>query len=420
MKTPVDLLIEHTAQVVSPVDPGGPRIGKAMEQLRIVRDGALAIDRGRIVAVGRTSALRGRFRPKQRIDAKGLVATPGLVDPHTHVVFAGARYDEFEQRIQGASYEQIHRAGGGILLSVRQTRAATTACLIQESKARLARMLRNGTTTAEVKSGYALDLQGEIRMLKAIRRLGRKTPITLVPTFLGAHALPRKYRRRPSRFVDLVVGRMIPAVARRGLARFCDVFCEPGCFTPSQSRRILNAGRAHGLLPKIHADEFVRSGGTQVAVEVEAVSADHLGAIQRRDIRALAASRTIATLLPGTMYFLGKATYPPARALIDAGVAVALGTDFNPGSNPCGSLPMAMNQACVLLEMTPAEALTACTLNAAYACAVGRSAGSLDPQKAADVVLWDTDDYRQIVFEYGTNLVHTVIKGGRIVHRARS
>lgn len=415
MKPPVDLLIKGAAQLVTPRDRGSPCRGGDLGEPRIIRNGALAVRGGRIAAIGTTPALSKRFRPKRTLDASGRVLTPGLVDPHTHFIFAGDRFDEFELRLRGASYEQISRGGGGILSSVRRTRSASLETLVEESLPRLRRMLATGTTTAEIKSGYALDPTGEIRMLEAVRALSGKTPVTLIPTFLGAHALPRNYRRKPDRYVDLVVERMLPEVARRRLARFCDVFCEPGFFTPAQSRRVLEAGKAHGLTPRIHADEFVRSGGAKLATELGAISADHLGAIRKQDIRLLARSETIATLLPGTLYFLRKPHVPPARELIRAGAAVALGSDFNPGSNLSGSLPMAMNQACLMTGLSPAEALTACTLNAAYACGVGKEVGSLTNGKRADAVLWAVDDYRQIAFEYGSPLVHTVLKGGRIV-----
>lgn len=340
--------------------------------------------------------------------------TPGLVDPHTHVVYAGSRTREFELRVCGVTYEEIARRGGGILSTVNATRSAGVAGLVRESLPRLARMLGCGTTSAEVKSGYALDVEGEIAMLRAIRRLAAAQPISLVATFLGAHAVPREFAGRRERFLDLMVEKALPRVARDGLARYCDVFCEPGFFTPAESRRVLLAARRHGLEGKIHADEFVRTGGARLAADLGAASADHLGAISGNDVEALANSPTIAVLLPGTMYFLNKSQRAPARALIDAGAAVAIGTDCNPGTNMCVSMPMAMNQACVMLSMTPAEALTGATLNAAYACGLGRQAGSLDVGKWADLVIWDCPDYRFLAYEYGASLARIVIKRGRV------
>jgi imidazolonepropionase len=418
MRERVDLLVVGALQIATPTDAGGAARGRRQGSLALIEDGAVAVRKGLVVAVGPGSELRRRFSSRRTLDAGGRLVTPGLVDPHTHVLYAGSRAHEFELRLSGATYEEISRAGGGILSTVEATRGAGMPGLIRETLPRLARMLRGGTTSAEVKSGYALDVRGELASLRAIRRLGSIQPLSLVSTFLGAHAIPREYSRRRGRYVDLLVERAIPRVARERLARFCDVFCEPGFFTPAESRRILLSARQRGLDSKIHADEFVRSGGARLASDLGAVSADHLGAITPRDVELLAASPTIAVLLPGTLYFLRKPHRPPARALIGAGAAVALGTDCNPGSNMCASMPMAMNQACLMLGMTPAESLVAGTLNAAYACGLGREAGSLDPGKWADLVIWDCPDYRHIPYEYGSNLVRIVVKRGRVVWRA--
>ena len=412
MAESVDLIISHAAELVTHGAPGVPARGALMRPL-VIPDGAVAIRGGRCVGFGVTSFVRRSFRPRRTLDASGRVVTPGLVDAHTHVAFAGTRVAEFEMRARGASYDEIARSGGGILSSVRSTRAAGTAEIVRQTLPRLRRMLSNGTTTAEVKSGYALDPSGEIAMLRAIRKLNALQPIALVPTFLGAHAVPPEYRNRRSRYVDLIVRRMIPAAAR--LARFCDVFCEPGYFSVSESSRILNAGRLHGLEPKLHADEFKHSGGAKLAALLGAVSADHLGAIDASDIRVLAASNTIAVLLPGTLYTLGSRRLPPARRLIDAGAAVALGTDCNPGTNLCTSLPAAMNQACVMLGMSPTESLLAATCNSAHAVGLGDTAGSIAGGRWADLVIWDADDHRRIAYEYGAGLASLVLKRGRVV-----
>jgi len=408
----VDLIIAHAGELVTHGAPGVPARGALMRPL-VIRDGAVAIRDGRCVGFGVSSFVRRSFTARRTLDATGKVVTPGLVDAHTHVAFAGSRIAEFEMRARGASYEEIAAAGGGILSSVRATRAAGTAGIVRQTLPRLRQMLASGTTTAEVKSGYCLDPAGEIALLRAIRRLNKLQPITLIPTLLGAHAVPPEYRARRNRYVETIVGRMIPAAAN--LARFCDVFCEPGYFSAAESRRILQAGRLHGLLPKIHADEFSRSGGAALAVRIGAISADHLGAIDASDIRALAASDTVSVLLPGTLYTLGKRRLPPARRLIDSGAAVALGTDCNPGTNLCTSLPATMNQACVMLGMSPTEALLAATCNSAHAVGEGDSAGSIAGGRWADLVLWDTDDHRRIAYEYGASLASVVLKRGRVV-----
>lgn len=417
-KEPIDLLVLGASQVATPVDPGGPCKGRRQGTLRLIQKGAVAIRKGLVVETGPTPELRRRYATRQTLDARGRLVTPGLVDPHTHVVYAGSRAHEFELRAGGMRYEEISQSGGGILSTVRATRSAGVARLALASLPRLARMLRCGTTSAEIKSGYALNLDGELALLRAIRRLAAAQPISLVPTFLGAHAVPREFAGRREAFVDLIVERALPRVAREGLARYCDVFCEPGFFTPAESRRVLLAARRYGLEAKIHADEFTRSGGARLAADLGAASADHLGAISPKDVEALAGSPTVAVLLPGTMYFLNKPQRPPARSLIRAGVAVAIGTDCNPGTNMCWSMPMAMNQSCVMLSMTPAEALTAATLNAAYACGLGRAAGSLDAGKWADLAIWDCPDYRFLSYEYGATLARTVIKRGRVAWQA--
>ncbi len=408
----VDLLLVRAGELVTLKGGAHPRIGGEMSELSILPDGAVAVRKGRIVDVGPTREIAKAYRGRETLDAKGALVTPGLVDAHTHLVFAGTREREFEMRIRGASYMEIAQAGGGILSTVDKVRAASKEDLIRETRPRLRRMLEYGTTTAEVKSGYGLTTADEVKMLEAVRDLAKREPVDLVPTFLGAHEVPREFRGKRDEYVHLVCREMIPAVA--GLARFCDVFCEPGVFTEDESRRILETGKAHGLTPKVHAEEFLESGGAELAADVGAASADHLMAISEYGIRALRGSGTVAVLLPGTSFFLGGGRYAPARKLIEAGVPVALGSDFNPGSSMTFNLPLILSIACTQMRMTPAEALCAATVNAAYACGVGAEVGSIEAGKRADLVIWDAADHRMIPYHYGVNLVRRVVKAGRV------
>ncbi|MBI2899959.1 MAG: imidazolonepropionase [Planctomycetes bacterium] len=408
-KKPVDLLVVHAGQLLTM--HGAVRAGAEMSDLATVPDGAVAIRRGRIVDVGTTGAIRSLYRAAETLNAKGALVTPGLVDPHTHLVFMGTREQEFEMRLRGASYMEIAQAGGGILSTVERVRAASKADLLREARPRLRRMLEYGTTTAEVKSGYGLTSADEVKMLEVVRDL--RGPVDLVPTFLGAHEVPREYKGRREEYVDLVCREMIPAVAK--LAKFCDVFCEAGVFTAEESRRILEAGKGQGLAPKLHAEEFENTGGAELAADVRAVSADHLMAISENGIRALKSSGTVAVMLPGTSFFLGGGRYAPARRLIEAGVPVALGSDFNPGSSMTFNLPLIMSIACTQMRMTPAEAWCAATVNAAHACGMGSEVGSIESGKKADLVVWDAADFRFVPYHYGVNLVRNVVKHGRIV-----
>lgn len=405
VKSQASLLIVRANQLVTPVDSGAPAAGCRQSELRTIPDGALAIQGDRIAAVGTTSEILKSFSGPV-VDARGCTVTPGLVDAHTHLVFAGSREHEFEMRIRGATYMEIARAGGGILSTVDALRRASVAELRALANARLRQMQRHGTTTAEVKTGYGLSLEDELKSLYVIRDLSG----SVVATFLGAHEIPREYRKRRKAYVRAVIA-MLKRIAP--LAKFCDVFCEMGVFSVDECRRILLEARRHGLLPKLHADEFVRSGGAQLAVEVGAVSADHLMAVNDRDIRALANSNTIAVLLPGTSFFLGKGRYAPGRKMIDAGVAVALGSDFNPGSCMSYNLALMMTIACTQMKLTPAEALVAATINSAYAVGLGREIGSLEPGKRADVVVWDAPNYVFIAYHYGVNLAREVILCGK-------
>ncbi len=391
---------------------------------------AVACWEGRIAAVGPRAAVEasieadglplGRFA---RVDAAGGSVTPGLIDPHTHLLFAGSREDELVQRQRGASYLDILAAGGGILSTVAATRAASEGELLAHGRRWLDEMLGHGVTTLEAKSGYGLDLETELRLVDVAYRLGREGPIDVVPTWLGAHAVPPEYRARPDgtdAYVRHLVDEQLPGIAAHGRARFADVFCEVGVFSQGQSRRVLEAARSLGLTPRLHADELAPSGGAELAAELGAASADHLATPSQAGIDALAAAAdagepVVATLLPVTTWFLMKDHHAPARAFIEAGVPVAIGTDFNPGTSPTPNLTLAMSFACINLRMSPDEALAAVTINAARALALEAEVGSLEPGKAADLVIWRVPTTDRIPYHPGADLVRTVIKRGRIV-----
>ena len=374
---------------------------------------------GRVVAVGPSAELRARFQAEITIDAGGRCVMPGFVDPHTHLPWAGDRAGEFEQRLAGATYMEIMNAGGGIMSTVRNTRQAGIDELVADNLPRLARMLRHGTTSAEAKTGYGLDTATEIKQLDAIVALAMAQPVELTPTYLPAHAVPAEYRGDTEGYVRLVIDEMLPAGAawmhERGISLFCDVFCEDGAFDLEQTRRILTAAAALGYRLKVHADEFVGLGGTKLAVELGAISADHLVMTPEADIIALGRGDTLAVGLPGTPFGLAHKEYTPARAILAAGGALALATDLNPGTTWCESMQMVIALACRYMGLTQAQAIVAATLNAAFAIGRGHDVGSLAPGYQADILILNVADYRQVGYRYGTNLVETVIKRGRIV-----
>ncbi|CAN5125562.1 imidazolonepropionase [soil metagenome] len=376
---------------------------------------AVAVQGGRITAVGPEADLRARFPQAEQVSCEGGLLTPGLVDSHTHAVFGRWRADEYVLRCQGVPYMEIARRGGGIHASVRDLRGRSEDELVELALPRLADMLRAGTTTAEVKSGYGLSTQDELKMLRTIRRLGALQPIDLIPTFLGAHEIPLEFREQQSSYVDLVVNQMIPAVAAEGLARFCDVFMEPGVFDRAQSERILRAGLEHGLIPKLHADELEGSGGAELAAELGAASADHLGAVSDMGVQALAGSGTVATLRPATLFFRGRPRFAPARALLDAGATVALATDFNPGSSPTPNLQFVLSAACSRMGMSPAEALRAATAGGARALQLDGGFGTLRTGAPADLVLWRVAGVAELPYRLATPLVAGVWKAGERV-----
>lgn len=422
----VDLLIHSAAQVVTCASPGGPKRGRAMADVGLVDEGAVAVADGEIVAVGSSDELRAGISARQSIDAGGRVVCPGFIDPHTHVVYAGDRVGEFELRVKGATYMEIMAAGGGIVSTMQATRAATVQQLVGATRPRLDTMLKLGTTTVEIKSGYGLDTGSELKMLEAAAVLDADHPADLMPTFLGAHATPPAYRGRAEAYIELVIEEMIPAAAEwfdavqfkiPDLKLFCDVFCEANVFDRDQSRRVLEAGLAHGMLPKIHADEFETLGGVALAVELGAASADHLDVTPPAEVEALAASGTVGVVLPAVNFNLGSKQFADARSMVDRGVAVALATDINPGSAPCPSMPLVMAIACRYQGLLPAEALNASTINAAWAIGQGERLGSIEVGKQADLLLIGAGDYRNLAYQFGMNLVELVIKRGQpVIH----
>jgi imidazolonepropionase len=410
-----DLIVTHARQLITCAGPA-PRSGSAQGEAPAIADGAVASLDGRIVFAGRSSDLERDVTPLPgavTLDASGRTIVPGFVDAHTHAMFAGDRRGELRQRLAGATYAQIAAAGGGIVATVAATRAASEDDLVGETRVRLDEMLACGTTTCEIKSGYGLTMESELRMLRAIRRLDREHAIDLVPTFMGAHEIPREYRERRDRYVDLVVDDMIPAVAQERLAAWCDVFCETGVFTPDESRRILDAGSRLGLAPRIHADELGPSGGSQVACEVRARSADHLIFVPPENMAAMAQAGVTATLLPNAAFYLKLGRFAPARDLIAAGVPVALATDVNPGGGFSPSMPFAMTLACFAMSMTFEEALAGATINGAWSLGVADTVGSLEPGKLMDAVAIDGDPVNLI--RAGAPAVAAVFKRGRLV-----
>ncbi len=417
MKEHCDLLIINANELLtlSSNEPG-PRRRKAMRELGIIYDGALAAREGRIVGVGSTNQILNRFEKRNTtlIDAMGKVVMPGFVDPHTHLIFAGSREEEYLMRISGASYLEILKEGGGIYSTVKATRRASDRELLENGKRILRRMLSNGTTTVEVKSGYGLRTFDEIRILKVIKRLQGELPIGIVPSFLGAHAVAPEYSRVPAKYVEILMREMIPEVARQGLADFCDIFCEDGAFDVDQSERILLAAKKDGMEAKMHVDEFGEGRGTEVAAKVRAVSADHLVHTEERGAKKLASRGVIGVVLPTTSLLLKSKRFANARMLIKTGVPLALGTDFSP-STWVESMQLVVNIACLELGLTPEEAIIAATVNSAEALGLGNEVGSLMEGKMADALILNIPTYRQLPYRFATNLVDQVVKRGMAV-----
>lgn len=414
-----DLIIEGAAELLTLTGVRNrPRRGEEMGDLGIIQRGALAARRGKIVWVGPAADLLTSVRPMafcKLIDAYGKTVMPGLVDPHTHLVFAGSRENEFAMRIQGKTYLEIAAAGGGINATVAATRQASKEELTFAARRSLNRMLPLGTTTVEAKSGYGLDIETEIKILEVIQGLNQDDPITVVPTFMGAHEIPPEFRQDPEAYVDLIIARMIPAVAERKLSRFCDVFCETGVFNVAQTERIFRAAQAAGMETRVHADELTDLGGAAMAARMKARTADHLLYANDDGIRAMAQAGVIAVLLPGTAYFLHMQRYARARDMIAAGVPVALATDFNPGSCMTESMPLIMNMACTQMRMLPAEAITAATVNAAWAIGEQDHIGTLEVGKQADILVLEAPNHAHLCYHFGVNLVERVVKDGKVV-----
>jgi imidazolonepropionase len=404
----------HAAQLVTLAGPPGARVGPALRELGVILDGGLLARDGVIEKVGASEEI-ARVLPNdvEVVEARGRVVLPGFVDAHAHPVFGGNRIDEFELRAGGASYEEIAAHGGGIRSTVRKTRAASEAELLALAQQRAKWFLRCGTTTMEAKSGYGLSLEEELKILRVVRQLNETTPIEFVPTFLGAHAIPEEFQGKPEQYVDCVVEQMLPEVVSQNLAESCDIFCERGYFDAAATRRVLGAAKAAGLKPRMHADQLTNSGAAALAAELGAVTADHLEQTDAAGIAALRAGGVQPVLLPGSVYALGATRYPAARAMIEAGLAVILATDFNPGSSPTPSIPMVLSLAVTHMKMTPAEAVAAATINAAHGLGRGDRIGSLEPGKRADFCLFDCADYREIAYWFGLPQVHSVYIRGR-------
>ena len=409
------LAVLHASQLVTLAGPKRPRVGAEMSELGIIRNGGMLIRDGKIDMIGPSNEIEKKSRDAEIVDASGRVVLPGFVDAHTHLVFAGNRLDDFERRARGETYAQIAKAGGGIWSTVEKTRAANDIDLLEQAKKHASWFLKCGTTTVEAKSGYGLTVDDELKILRVIRRLKDETPLEFVPTFLGAHAIPHEDRQSPQRYVDLVINEMLPRVAKEKLAEFCDVFCEEGYFDIERSREISTAAKKLGLKLRIHADQLSNSGGAKLAGELNATTADHLEKTEEQGIAAMKAGGVQPVLLPGSVYSLGSTCYPRTREMIETGLAVVIATDFNPGSSPSPSMPMMLSVACTQMRMSPAEAMTASTINAAYSLGRGDKIGSIEPGKLANFSIFDCEDYRELAYWFGFSQTGSVYVNGERV-----
>ena len=458
--SPTTLFFRNAAQLLTLAGPPAPRRGAALGELGIITHGGLLTEGKTILRVGTTRPLeREALRLRaEAIDCRGRVVMPGFVDSHTHLIFAGSRVNDYELRLRGKTYEEIAKAGGGIQSSAQRIRKTGISALAQLAGEFLEQFAAHGTTTVEVKSGYGLDVDQEVKILRVIRALRADTALDLVPTLLALHSLPQSFRGRPKQYVDQVIDRLIPAAAvgnethgvepgfspapdgRKGgpetpgaalkdgatvtknhttqhrLAEFIDCFCDHGAFSVEDCRRVLEAGRKFGLVPRIHAEQLARTGAARLGIELHAASADHLDHVSAADIRALARSDVIATLVPGANFHLGLKTYPPARKLIEAGAAVALATDFNPGTSPTLNMQFILSLACTQMRMSPAEAIAAATINGAWALRGAERVGSLEPGKQADLIVLDVQDYREIPYYFAVNHCAMTVKRGRVIY----
>ena len=406
-------MLLHASQVVTLSGPKRPRIGAEMSELAIISDGGMLIHNGKVEKIGPSAEIEKNVDDEEIVDAGGRVVMPGFVDAHTHLVFAGNRLDDFERRSRGETYEQIAKAGGGIWSTVQKTRAASELDLLTHAKKHANWLLSCGTTTVEAKSGYGLTVEDELKILRVMRRLNEEVRLEIVSTFLGAHAVPRELS--PDGYLDVVITEMLPRVTAEKLAEFCDVFCERGYFNIDQSRKILSAAKEVGLSLRGHVDQLTNSGGAKLMTEMGATTADHLEQTDEQGIAALKKANVQPVLLPGSVYALGSSRYPRAREMIEAGLAIVLATDFNPGSSPTPSMPMILALACTQMKMSSAEAITASTLNAAYSLNRGDKIGSLEPGKLANFVIFDCEDYRELAYWFGFQQTHSVYVRGKCV-----
>jgi len=419
-----DAIVHNAGQLVTCASGGNPKRGADMRDVGIVENGAIAIRDGKILRVGESRDILADFSTPNVTDAEGQVVCPGFVDPHTHIVFAGNRLDEFELKIKGADYLEILQGGGGIISTVRKTREASFEALVKMGRSRLDKMLACGTTTCEIKTGYGLNTETEIKMLRVIEELDKTHVIDVVPTFLAAHAIPPEYKGRPDAYVDLICSEMLPKawdwyssshfVADRK-PFFVDVFCEKNAFDIEQTKRIFESAKSFGFRIRAHVDQFTNLGGSGLAIGIGAASIDHLDAISDDEIAALASGETIGVVIPTENFNAGKTEFANARKMIDIGCAVAISTDYNPGSAPCPSQTMTMAIACRYQKLLPSEALNAATVNAAFAIGLGKTHGSIEPGKQADLLILETSDYRDAAYEFGGTLVGKLIKGGQLV-----
>ena len=412
---PVSLAVVNIGRLVTLAGPARPRVGNELRELGIVEDAALLIEDGRIAAAGPRAEIETRGLPHAVVDAEGRCVTPGFVDAHTHLVFAGNRAAEFEQRIAGATYQQIAAGGGGILSTVRATRAAAEDDLLAETRCHRDWLLRAGTTTIEAKSGYGLERETELRMLRVLERLNQEGPARIVPTLLAAHTVPPEFAARREQYVRWIAEELIPESAANKLAVFCDAFCDHHAFTVDEARRVLVAAQSHGLRPRIHAEQFRPGTGGALAAELHAATADHLETAGDETLRALLQAGVQPVLLPGSVFALARTDYPAARRMIELGLGIVLATDFNPGSSPIASMPFILSLACLQMHLTPAEALCAATVNAAWSLGMGRSAGSLEPGRHADFLIHEFSDYRELAYFIAAPLRPRVFIAGKEV-----
>jgi len=411
--SPSSVLVTNCSQLVTLAGPARPRVGAELQDLHIVYDGAMLVQNGLIAAVGTRQEIEPIVAAgTEVVDAGGRVVMPGFVDAHTHLIFAGNRADEFEMRCAGMTYQQIAERGGGIRSTVRRTRAATEDELVAAGQKHARWFLEGGTTTVEAKSGYGLTVEDELKLLRATRRVSETTALRCIPTFLGAHEIPDEYKAHPDDYVDLVVNEMLPKVTAEKLAEFCDIFCESKVFTVAQAERVLTAAKRRGLGLRVHADQFTSSGAVELAATLGAKTVDHLEQTTQESISVMKKTGVQPVLLPGSVYSIGSQKYAPARAMIEAGLPVVIATDFNPGSSPTTSMTMILSLACTQMKMTPAEAVTAATINAACSLNRGREIGSLEPGKIVDFAIHDAEDYRELAYFFGNHRPYAVFAAG--------